>query len=190
MKLYKYGSYDDYVKAQTEANKRKIKRVWAKDEVLDRIVPLVSDPKFILCHGTRNGGEMKMLLERYPNASIVGTEISETANQFEHTIQHDFHEVRDEWIGKCDIIYTNSFDHAYNPTKALTTWREQLAKDGILFIELPLGADNKSSRSDPLEIHDAEFRALIDKCNMYVIDQMPGRRGMAIKSDLYAIKRK
>ncbi|MBK6621188.1 MAG: hypothetical protein IPG32_10020 [Saprospirales bacterium] len=49
------------------------------------------------------------------NCEVIGTEISDSASKFSHTIEWDFHEVKPEWIGRADFIYSNSFDHSYDP---------------------------------------------------------------------------
>ena len=51
-----------------------------------------------------------------------------------------------------DIVYSNSFDHAYDPTKAILAWKDQLTTDGVLVIELMTGVENISRPVDPLEI--------------------------------------
>jgi hypothetical protein len=47
----------------------------------------------------------------------MGTEISDTAGQFPYTIQWDFHKTKAEWIDATDFIYSNCFDHSYDPQK-------------------------------------------------------------------------
>ena len=192
MKIYSYKSYDDYVRAQTQANKQKIERVWAKDYVLRQLLDYVKSPKTILCHGSRNGGEMKILKKLYPDSEILGTDISETANQFENTIQHDFQEPKEEWVNKWDILYSNSFDHCFDPTKCLTTWKNQLSKSGLMFVELMLGNDNRSSRSDPLEIEEKEFRDLAKNVGLEVVSKIPGiywANFTILGSEVYVLKR-
>ena len=80
------------------------------------------------------------------------------------TIQHDFHEPLD---GKWDIVYTNSFDHSYDPEKALTNWKSQIAPGGSLYLEHAFGEEvNRARRSDPLQIDANELLELIDKLGM------------------------
>ena len=52
-------------------------------------------------------------------------------------VQHDFHEpMSGDYSGmKFDLIYSNSHDHCRNPTKALSTWLEQLSDSGCLILE-------------------------------------------------------
>ena len=111
MKLYEYENYEEYVSEQTRANKLKLKNVWVQKDTMNQIKQRVSNPKSIICHGTRNAKEQQYLQEIYGDIEIIGTEISETATQFDMTIQHDFHEQKEEWINHFDILYSNSFDH-------------------------------------------------------------------------------
>lgn len=168
MKIYKYESYNEYVKAQTEANVKKIKNVWVKQETIEKIHTIQPNATHILCHGTRNGAEQKYFKNFYPNAEIIGTEISHTATDFEMTIQHDFHNSKEEWIDKFDILYSNSFDHSYDPEKSLSTWRDQIRHTGKLYLEIMLDIDNVSQKSDPLEINENELQELIASLDMKI----------------------
>jgi hypothetical protein len=152
--------------AQIEANKRKLQSVWVTEKTIDTIVGRHKRPvRSILCHGTRNGAEQSLFAKAYPEAEIIGTEISDTAGQFPRTIQWDMHEPRPEWLNRFDIVYSNCIDHAICPEKAIATWLGQTTKGGRLYIEHanhPL--NNVSNEQDPLEISDEEMEALIVQC--------------------------
>lgn len=158
MEIYEYSNYNEYVKAQTDANKRKISKIWVNKKTIDLICkqnPLASK---ILCHGTRNAAEQKMFLENKTFAEIIGTEISSTANDFLMTVQHDFMKPNADWIGYFDIVYSNSFDHNIDPYNTLKVWKNQLDLSGKLYIDIPLDEnDNRSRLSDPLSITKEEI---------------------------------
>lgn len=160
MKLYEYKDHNEYVNEQTRANVVKLHKVWVSKQTIILIKSLVNYASNVLCHGTRNGAEQNYFKEEYPEANIIGTEIAYTATQFPMTVQHDFHEDREEWFDKFDIVYSNSFDHSYDPTKSLTAWKKQINDSGKIFIELMTGDDQKSKSTDPLEISESEFAAL------------------------------
>lgn len=166
MKIYDYSSYEEYVESQTEANKRKINNVWVRKETIDLLKVFKPKADVILCHGTRNAREQTYLTALYPEAKITGTEISETAKQFPMTVEHDFHEELPEFVGRCDIVYSNSFDHSYDPDKCMGTWVGQLNDDGYLFLEIMIGNENRSKASDPLEIERHEVVNLAAKYGM------------------------
>jgi len=65
----------------------------------------------------------------------MGTEISDTATQFPNTIQWDFHEVKPEWVGAVDFIYSNSFDHTYDPERCLNAWMSCVRSGGMCILE-------------------------------------------------------
>lgn len=170
MKLYKYNNYDEYVAAQSAANKRKIHKVWVNPDTIKRIAVDTIQADNVLCHGTRNGKEQILFKQAFPDAYVLGTEISDTASTFPYTIQHDFHEVNNEWINKFDIIYSNSWDHSYDPKKSLSTWIDQLNENGRLYIEQALDpSDNRSRESDPLEIYHSEILELFELLNIKLI---------------------
>lgn len=171
MEVYKYANRAEYVAAQVEANKRKIKHRWVRRETIQRVAQLAPQGvEAVLCHGTRGGFEQEYFKEVFPKAYVIGTEISDTATQFPRTVQHDFHEPKDEWVGRFHIVYSNSFDHAMDPAKALETWRAQLAEGGRLFVELGIGETvNVMLPSDPLVLNDADMRGLLESAGMKVV---------------------
>ena len=138
--LHEYPSYERYRDVQVFHNKRKIDSVWADKHTLNRVAELAvkqieARPIKGLCHGTRNGFEQNYLNGLSVGIDAVGTDISETAKDYENSVQWDFHDVKDEWGGKFDFVYTNSLDQSWKPKQALLVWLQQLKKDGILIIE-------------------------------------------------------
>ena len=65
MKIWKYESYDDYVKAQTKANVKKIKKIWVQKSTIKQIYNRIPMAANILCHGTRNAAEQKYFSDMY-----------------------------------------------------------------------------------------------------------------------------
>jgi hypothetical protein len=159
MKIYKYENYDHYKSKQTEANKIKIRNVWVSIDTIRSISDIHGKANKILCHGTRNAAEQKYFKKFYPEAFIVGTEISDTASNFEMTVEWDFHNEKDEWKGIFDIVYTNSLDHCIDPVKALTTWKNQLSGNGKLYLEYFFEA--RSREWDPFEANRTELQELL-----------------------------
>lgn len=138
MKLLKFDTYEDYVKTQTKTNKRKLQFVWVSDKELKAISKYIQahipDASLGICHGVRNGYEvqkLRMLL----GFEIIGTEISDTALKMPNVIQWDFHEIKDEWINSVDFIYSNSWDHSYDPDQMLANWMKCIRQNGRSFLE-------------------------------------------------------
>jgi hypothetical protein len=142
--LYKYlrpdGSFDyeKYLEIQKDGNKRKIEKVWVIEENIaflsNYIKNAMPSPQFGICHGTRSGKEQEWF-RKYIGCNVIGTEISDTAELFPHTIRWDFHETKPEWIDAVDVIYSNSFDHSYDPEKCLDAWMSCIKKGGLCIIE-------------------------------------------------------
>lgn len=185
MKIYEYKDYNEYVKWQTKTNKIKLNWVYAKKHCIDKICKDKESANYIICHGTRNGKEMEFFKENFPSAYIIGTEISETAVQFPNTVQHDFTQPKDEWIGKADIVYSNSFDHSIDPKKTLDTWRDQLNITGTLYIEYNEG-QSVCNLSDPLYATLSEIKKIIDDANLNIVKSFIGSQG----SEVLVCKRK
>lgn len=162
MKLWKYKDYEEYKKLQIDANIKKLHAVWCSESTVKKIRTMYPDVDSVLCHGARNGRELEFFLDQYPDSRVNGTDISPTANEIANMFEWDFHEVKEEWVGKWNMIYSNSFDHSYDPEKCLRTWTDQLTEDGILCVELMVGSDNTSSGMDPLQISKGEFLNIVE----------------------------
>tara|TARA_Y100001963_G_scaffold155802_1_gene247870 strand:+ start:8035 stop:8613 length:579 start_codon:yes stop_codon:yes gene_type:complete len=172
MKVYPYKDYKEYVDIQTKINKEKLSWVYVYKETIQKICNVRPKAKRILCHGTRNGAEQKMFMDIL-GCYAIGSEISDNAYQFEHTIQWDFTEPREEWINSFDIVYSNSFDHTIDPYKTLQTWKEQLKDDGMLCIEY---SENQSvgSEADPLDATNKEMLGMIKDSGLSVFHEITG----------------
>lgn len=135
--------YETYKAVQQAGNIHKINLVSASETALGELAAdLVAHnfkPRFILCHGTRNGAEQRFFRSHFPQARIIGTEISDTATQFPDTIQWDFHEVKPEWVGAVDLIYSNSWDHSYDPKVLFAAWGRCISAGGLMAIEHTTG---------------------------------------------------
>lgn len=174
MKLYRYGGEDGfdlelYRKVQTEANKLKIKNQFVPEEhiaILSRyMLDQGAKPVTGICHGTRRGNE-QVWFRQYlgPQAEVFGTEISDTATEFPHTIQWDFHEVDPAWLGKMDLVYSNSWDHAHDPERAFAGWISCLKPGGYLMLDhgwnyLP----DRVSPMDPFGISEAGLVKMLNR---------------------------
>ena len=66
---------------------------------------------------------------------VTGTDISPTAIKYPDTIEWDFHDVKPEWVGKYDFIYSNALDHSHNPELCLGSWVSCLNSNGVLIVE-------------------------------------------------------
>jgi hypothetical protein len=138
MKLLKFDSYAEYKQIQSQANRLKFDHVFAEDNELRRIAStfseMVRDARTGLCHGVRNGYEVQMLRRLLPTVNIIGTDISETAATIPNCIVWDMHEVKPEWIGSIDFIYSNSWDHTYDPPMLFSRWSTCLSARGRLYL--------------------------------------------------------
>ena len=170
MKVYKFKNYDEYVASQKDANEEKQHMSFVQLRTIKKIFNVYGpNAKNILCHGTRRGAEQKYFKHVYPNAEIIGTEIG--ISDWPMTVQHDFNQVKKEWINKFDIVYSNSIDHAFNIAKTITLWSNQLNKNGKLFIEK--STDLNYRAWDPIEISDREIKELFVKLKLKMTNKFP-----------------
>ena len=138
MKLLTFSSYDEYKRVQAAANELKFHNVFAEDPELKRIAShfaaRVKNARTGLCHGVRNGYEVKLFRRLLPGVNIIGTDIAETAATVPHSIVWDMHDVKPEWRGRTDFMYSNSWDHTYDPEKLFAGWSECLSEHGRLYL--------------------------------------------------------
>jgi len=129
-----------YREIQTFGNRQKLGVVFASEPNIAAMARLaaarVGPVGLVICHGTRNGAEQRWFKANLPGTPrVIGTEISDTATEFPDTIQWDFHEQNPEWIGRADIVYSNSWDHSIDPERMFRNWMECLSENGIMLIE-------------------------------------------------------
>ena len=167
VKIHKYKNYDEYKKTQIYFNKLKIDKVWADKDTLKIISDFLIENIRLnnikgVCHGSRNGFEQNFFNNNIPGAQVIGTDISETAKDFKDSIVHDFHDQKKEWLNSFDFVYSNSLDQSYNPQKALSTWIDQVKKNGFVIIE---HSDQHgvvaSGKMDPFGVEASYFPYLI-----------------------------
>lgn len=130
--------YQTYRRIQTEGNKRKLGAVFVQEPMIRDLAAYAEaggPVTRILCHGTRNAAEQGFFKAALPGVSVLGTEISDTAMQFPDTVQWDFHEMNPDWAGAFDLVYSNSWDHSYDPAKAFATWALCVRPGGLLALE-------------------------------------------------------
>lgn len=173
MKIYQYKNYNEYKKAQVDANIKKLKNVWVDESTIQQIKNFKPNATQILCHGVRNGKELDFFTKYYPSSQITGTEISHTATQFKNVVEWDFHDVKEEWNNNFDIVYSNSWDHSYDPKKSLSAWKDQLKDNGHIFLEHAYEPNhNKSKITDPLEIYHEEIVKLAEELGLVCVDTL------------------
>lgn len=161
------GNYESYRQTQNAGNAMKIERVSAREPNIGAIaayaIRKLGDSPRILCHGTRNGAELRFFKSALPKCTILGTDIADSAADFPDTIKWDFHDPKEEWIGSWDIVYSNSWDHAFEPERAFHNWMQCLSPKGMLFLEHTIWhMPQNTSELDPF---GAEIAALIELLN-------------------------
>ncbi len=130
--------YETYRQIQTEGNKRKLDGVFVQEDVIREIAAYEQEHghvRAVICHGTRNGAEQRFFKAALPDVSVIGTEISDTATQFPDTVEWDFHVMNEDWRDKFDILYSNSWDHSYDPKLLFRVWSACIAPGGLMALE-------------------------------------------------------
>ncbi len=174
--------YATYRKIQNDGFNKKIDVVFVKEPNIAHIARYAArrgPVGSVLCHGTRNGAEQRFFKTALPGARVLGTEIGDGASRFPDTIEWDFHDMKPEWAGAWDLVYSNSWDHALDPEKAFRTWVSCLSPNGILVLE---HTEYHGVRHvHELDVFGATFAGLIDFMNTTVA---PGHKVVDTITDL------
>lgn len=176
MKLYRHENYDHYRAAQIEKNVRKFDRVFIVEEEVREIARRISHPvEFGLCHGVRNGWEVQAFQRALGCPDILGTEISPLAYRVPSVIVWDFHEVKLEWLGRADFIYSNSLDHSYDPQLCLSRWMSCLSPRGVCVLNWHKAIYDRVDAADCFKARRAELEAMIRRD--YLLEEVVRLRG-------------
>jgi hypothetical protein len=135
MKQYIYKNYKEYVSCQRAGFEKKKDRVWCIEENIKAIADYLkpNNPSKGICHGTRGGYEQIWFMKYLADCEVIGTEIGDFTAP--NTIQCDFNQEYPDLVGKFDFLYSNSFDHAFEPQKTAKIWFNQLNPGGFLILE-------------------------------------------------------
>jgi hypothetical protein len=128
-----FDTYADYVDAQRRTTQAKKAKVWVLESELAIIAEAIREqhPSFGICHGVRTGAEVDYLIDALW-CMVLGTDLE--PSDHERVIQWDFHDVRSDWLGAADFIYTNALDHSYDPKLAVRQWLKCLSPLGRCYI--------------------------------------------------------
>jgi SAM-dependent methyltransferase len=138
--LHQYPDYETYRHVQETGNKAKLGNQFVKEShisfLAEYLNTVLGKVDFGLCHGVRRGSEQQWFRSSLVGeAEVIGTDISETASDFANTVQWDFHELNPEWSNRADFVYSNSWDHAYDPHKAFASWFDALRPGGMILLD-------------------------------------------------------
>jgi hypothetical protein len=133
--------YGEYVRVETEVNRRKFplasfSREEAAGVASDFRAAFAADgrPPFGLCQGVRNGAEVRVFSRRL-GFRVLGTDISDTVLAVPDGVLMDFHDCPRLWRGRVDFLYSNSWDQSYDPPACLAHWAELLSERGLLYLQ-------------------------------------------------------
>ncbi len=169
MKIHKYKNYSEYVKCQKAANAKKSSNVWANEKNIRFLAEYLKkhNPQNGICHGTRGGHEQAWFNKHLPACGVIGTEIGDASAI--NTVKWDFNKPNKSWHDYFDFIYSNSFDHAFDPAFTLKLWSRQLVAGGLIILEYDRRQEHtgeismKANKDDPVSITLEELIELIPK---------------------------
>jgi len=139
MKIHQFESYEKYLETERAGSRYRMgRRANAIEEETKRIISyfcgnLDRSPMKIICHGARDGTEIRQFKSWIPkDAEVVGTDVF--AKDTSCVIEWDYHKTKPEWDKAFDLVYSNALDHSPDPKTCLATWMSQLKPNGLLFL--------------------------------------------------------
>ena len=162
-------AYKKYLEIQKNAFERKIENQWETEEniyLLSSYLNQKYDKKLDgVCHGTRTGKEQEWFNKFLNhNSYVFGTDIGSNLEKYPNTIYFDMNVDNLEWKNKCYIIYSNSWDHSFNPHSMFKNWLSHLKTGGVLILNHTATHDPKNfksvSETDPIAISAIELENL------------------------------
>jgi len=113
-------------------------------------------------HGSRNGLETT-LFQKFLRRWVIGTDISRSAPFFD-LIQHDMHEELPAEIApllSLGFVFSNSWDHTYDPFLLFQTWLKSMHPRSVLIIEKQYSSGRVATISDPCSLSETEIIDII-----------------------------
>lgn len=126
-----YEDYEEYLKQQIIRAESKWGRkpTWNnifKEKLSDLIDWSELTPTSVCCMGVRDGTELWVFKQKFPEAKVWGIDITKNIDSIKHkypvTIKlQDFNKLPEDFP-HFDLIYSNSIDHAFDPEITLKEW--------------------------------------------------------------------
>lgn len=91
----------------------------------------------VLCLAARQGTEVRAFIDR--GAFAIGVDLN-PGRENRHVVVGDFHHLQFA-DGSVDIVYSNSFDHAFDLAAMMAEIRRVLSPDGCLIAEVGAGTE-------------------------------------------------
>ncbi|NRB20258.1 MAG: class I SAM-dependent methyltransferase [Rhodobacteraceae bacterium] len=167
---HQYPDYETYRDVQVAGNKAKIRMQFVRESHVEALSAYLGEIfetiEYGLCHGTRSGREQAWFKAHLPgDPTVIGTEISDTADQFPDTVQWDFHDDNPDWHGKANFVYSNSWDHAFDPEMAFGNWVKCLKPGGVLVLDYTKGQSPEAANAlDPFGATLEALEELLRHC--------------------------
>jgi len=165
--LFRYPDYDTYREIQKEGNRRKINWQFVPQSHINLCAEFIEDMvgpvTFGICHGTRSGAEQAWFAQALSgDPDVIGTEISDNATDFPKTVRWDFHDANPDWEGLADFVYSNSWDHAFEPLRAFSSWLQSLRSGGVMLLDHTAGhVARKANQLDSFGIKRGRLQRLL-----------------------------
>lgn len=125
----------------------------------------------VVCLAARAGGEVRAFVA--VGAFAVGVDLAPANSEW--VLTGDFHQL--QWKDGCvDVVYCNSFDHAYDLARLVGETRRVLRPGGLLVAEIAAGS-SEGTRPGPWEAlwwdHADDVVEIVEQEGFTLVDRSP-----------------
>tara|TARA_Y100000034_G_scaffold21390_1_gene24625 strand:+ start:5654 stop:6247 length:594 start_codon:yes stop_codon:yes gene_type:complete len=124
------------------------------------LLPHINPNNNMICLGTRNNHERDCFKKELNLKEVYSADISPKSNA-DYVL--DFNSLPREWENSWDIVFSNSIDHALDPTKIFFSWLDIVKPNGYLFIGFNL-TDNDLTSADCNSFEEEGVRSFLKEC--------------------------
>lgn len=105
------------------------------EKISEKIISNTDSVYEMICLGTRNNHERECFRDFLNNEFVYSLDIAEDSGS---DYICDFNFLPDHWSDKCDVLFSNSIDHAISATDVFFEWIRVVKPNGILVIGFDL----------------------------------------------------
>jgi SAM-dependent methyltransferase len=124
------------------------------------LLPYVNPNSNMVCLGTRNNHERDCFRKELNLKEVYSVDISPKSNA-DYVL--DFNFLPTEWENSWDIVFSNSIDHALDPTKIFYNWLDIVRPNGYLFIGFDCG-EHALTLADCNSFREDNIRSFLKEC--------------------------
>lgn len=132
-----YATYLTVQKFRHAKKRHKFQKPKYYNQIFENARPFIREGANIICMGSRNNYERSFIGAALHDLK-VNVKSLDIGEKSDADYMIDFSNLPQDWNEKWDVIFSNSIDHAINPTATFFEWMRTLKADGIIIIQIDI----------------------------------------------------